>query len=136
MLPFLRGRLVFARLKRFRDDFPCSLDEEFHLVFRLFQLAAAISGEFHSFLEQFEGALEGEVALFEFLHDLFQPFEPFLEAQLGLRPRGFDRRASLRFGVGLLHPSSTVSTNEYDTSTSNKSGARSAYWFPFPATVK
>ena len=58
-----------------------TLHQNFDARFGLFQLFAAGIAELHAALEQFQGALQRELAAFHFLDDGFQLLKSGLEAE-------------------------------------------------------
>jgi hypothetical protein len=86
---FLLLREVVAKVHAFSGrirlglDFAFFADEHFDAGFGLFQLLAAGVAEAHAFFEEFQGALQGEIAGLQFLDDLFQFVEAGLEGEDG-----------------------------------------------------
>ena len=73
--------LLYRCLERLRLDFARALHQDFDAGFGLFQLLAAGVAELHAALEQFERALQRQLAAFHFLDDGFQLLESGLEAE-------------------------------------------------------
>ena len=65
----------FFGAERLGDDLALFADQHFDARFGLFQLLAAGIAETHAALKEFDGAIQRQVAGFQFLDDLFQLVE-------------------------------------------------------------
>ena len=80
---FAKVHAFFLGTERLGLDFALLADEHFDARFGLFQLLAAGVAEAHAAFEEFERALQRQIAGLQFLDDFFQFVEAGLEGEDG-----------------------------------------------------
>jgi len=105
-----------------------ALQQDFHFAFGFFQLLAAGTGKFHALIEKLQRAIERDVPLLEFSHDLFQSLERLFEFRQAQTPllilvhNGFGERKNLEsIGCGGKYFLSTCPSHR-DFSKSSQEG--------------
>ena len=83
-------------------DFARAPHQDFDARFGFFQLLAAGVAQLHAALEQFEGALQRQLAAFHFLDDGFQLLESRLEGEGRIVPGCFRHRPIIGLRVDIF----------------------------------